>query len=384
MRDLRRVRLFLAQPRSDPAIAVALTTACLLELFTRSGMTNSPLAIIEIVLLCAPLTVLRSHPVIAACVASLVLLLGPSFDGRFPGFVPLLVECAFVYRCGTHAAPRAGGLAVGALAVAMQVRMGFSEFPNLEIAFVTLGPFWVGHQVRVRNQLVSRLAQRTRELSEEQDAFVRLSVRRERGRIARELHDIVAHHLAVIVVQAGAGRIAWHAPSEQAVERFSTIRQSGGQALSEMARLVDILHADAGGDHGTADTLALLVDEATAGGLEVRVMPVPPGAQLPAEIENDAYRIVREALTNAIKHAPGAEVQVRLALHTDELEIEVRDGGARRPTRLADTGAGLGLTGMRELVESIGGTLETGPARARGWRVRAVLPIAASIVIPTR
>ena len=107
----------------------------------------------------------------------------------------------------------------------MQVNAGFSEFPNVEILFPTLVPFWVGYQVRLQSSLVRRLAGRTRELNDEQAAFAELSVRRERARIARELHDIVAHHLAVVVVQAGAGRMAALGPSQRAPERFAVIRQ---------------------------------------------------------------------------------------------------------------------------------------------------------------
>ena len=111
----------------------------------------------------------------------------------------------------------------------MQVNAGFSEFPNVEIALPTLVPFWVGYQVRLKSSLVRRLAGRTRELNDEQAAFAELSVRRERARIARELHDIVAHHLAVVVVQAGAGRMAALGPSQRASERFAVIRQSCDQ-----------------------------------------------------------------------------------------------------------------------------------------------------------
>jgi signal transduction histidine kinase len=128
----------------------------------------------------------------------------------------------------------------------------------------------MGYHVGLRSSLVSGLAQRRRELRDEHDAFAQLAVRRERGRIARELHDIVAHHLAVIVVQAGAGRMAAFGPSQRAQERFAVIRQSGGQALEEMARLVDILNAEDAAEPDAAARWRRLLDEARAGGLDVR------------------------------------------------------------------------------------------------------------------
>jgi signal transduction histidine kinase len=278
-------------------------------------------------------------------------------------------------------APRWRGLAaVVALLVALQVQVGFSEFPNYELGLATLAPWWAGRQVRRRSLLVAALAQRTRELEAEQDAFARLAVRRERGRIARELHDIVAHHLAVIVVQAGAGRLAPAGRPEVETERFAAIRQAGDQALADMARLVDVLHAD--GADGARDRMRLLVDEASAGGVEVDFVALGPSAPLPPGVDDAAYRVVREALTNAIKHAPGARVRVRLTVRDDVLEIEVADGGADGAPALAATGSGLGLEGMRERLEALGGRLEAGPAPGAGWRVHARVPLAAPALVP--
>jgi signal transduction histidine kinase len=266
----------------------------------------------------------------------------------------------------------------------MQVNAGFSEFPNVEIAFPTLIPFWVGYQVRLRSSLVGRLAARTRELSDEQVAFAELSVRRERARIARELHDIVAHLLAVVVVQAGAGRMATLGPSQRAPERFAVIRQCCDQALAEMARLLDVLHAEDPDAHATSERWRLLIEQAHAGGVDLQITTVPTGVPLPAEIEYDAYRVVREGLTNTIKHAPGAHVRVRLALDDHSLDIAIHDDGPRDTGRLRGTGAGLGLVGIRERLQATGGTLEAGPDPGGGWRLHVTLPVAADTVTPPR
>jgi signal transduction histidine kinase len=226
--------------------------------------------------LCAPIVILRSRPVIATLSTAVVALVAPSPDGGWAGALLLLV-CALSYSCVAHAPLGQGGLAVGSLVVAMQINAGFAEFPNVEIAFPTLIPLWVGYQVRLRSSLVRRLAARTRELNDEQVAFAELSVRRERARIARELHDIVAHHLAVVVVQAGAGRMAALGPSQRAGERFAVIRQSCDQALAEMARLLDILHAEDPDAHATTGRWRLLIEQAHAGGVDLQIATVPAG-----------------------------------------------------------------------------------------------------------
>jgi signal transduction histidine kinase len=331
----------------------------------------------------APIVILRTRPAVATLITAVLVLVARSPDGVFVG-VGALLACALCYSCGAYAPLGQGSVAVGTLVVAMQVSMGFSEFPNVEIAFPTLIPFWVGYQVGLRSTLVRHLAAQTRELADEQAVFAELSVRRERARIARELHDIVAHHLTVVVVQAGAGRMSTLGPSQRGSERLAVIRQSCDQALEEIARLLDIVHAVDGPTHGGAGRWRLLIEQARAGGVDLQISTAPAGAQLPADIDDHAYQVVREGLTNTIKHAPGAHVRVRLALDQDHLGIEVRDDGPRHAERLGGAGAGLGLVGMRERLEATGGTLEAGPDLGGGWRLHATLPVAPQTVLPPR
>ena len=361
-----------ASPWLDRALAVGFSLVSLTQLFTDSNATHSAPAALLVVLLCSTLLVRRAHPVAAVAFfgAGLLVAAGADFKGNFPPDAGAPVMSILAYSCGAHAPFRRGLLAVGGLVVAAQVAMGFSEFPNVEIGFLTLAPWWVGWEVGRRRRLVTALEERTRELEAEQDAFVELSVRRERARIARELHDIVAHHIAVIVVQAGAGRLAGAENGTASAERLATIRQSGDQALAEMSRLVDIIHADSGRGRDGADRLRALVEDARAAGLDVEVTAI----EFPAEVEDDALRVVQEGLTNAMKHAPGARVQVQVALAGDALEVELRDDGGGPPSALAETGAGLGLSGMRERIESLGGSLDAGPRAEGGWRVYARLP----------
>jgi signal transduction histidine kinase len=359
----------------DPALAALLVGVSLVQLYTAPGMTSSLRAPVAVVLIGGAVAFRRSHPQIAAAVQAAVFLATPNFDDNFLPEVGAIAPSIVAYSCGAHAANRSGLAAVVALAVCMQIGMQFTEFPNFEVYFATLGPWWVGTQVRRRRRLVGELRERTSQLEAEQDAFARLAVRRERARIARELHDIVAHHLAVIVVQAGAGRMAPATQVDRNAERFASIRESGGHALEEMARLVDLLDAGRDGESGAFGKLRVLLDEAAAGGIPVRLTPLPVGVRLPPETEEAAYRVVQEGLTNAIKHAPGAAILVRVSTPGDEVEVEVRNGAAATSSALAPTGSGLGLPGMRERVESLGGTLDAGPTSGGGWRVTARLPI---------
>jgi signal transduction histidine kinase len=360
----------------DPGLAAVLIAVSLGELYAEPDMTNSLRAPIAVLLIGGAVAFRRSHPLAAAGVQSAVFLATPNFDDHFLPELGAFAAWVVAYSCGAHAARRSGLAAVGVLAVSMQIGLQFTDFPNFEVFFGTLGPWWVGTQVRRRRRLVSELRERTAQLEAEQDAFARLSVRRERARIARELHDIVAHHLAVIVVQAGAGRMAPPAQVARNADRYESIRESGGHALEEMARLVDLLDADRDDGSGALGKLRVLLDEAAAGGIEVAFTPLPAGVRLPPELEDAAYRVVREGLTNAIKHAPGAPVLVRLTAPGDDLEIEVRNELADMRSDLAATGSGLGLAGMRERVQSLGGSLDAGPAAGGGWCLTARLPIA--------
>jgi signal transduction histidine kinase len=304
-------------------------------------------------------------PAVGAGAMAALFLAGGALDVSFPGWL-LVAVCAISYACGAYGSLRAGALGVALLLVAL-VLSGDSAAP---FVLATVGPWAAGYVVRSRQELIGALRDRTRELEAEQDAFARLAVRRERARIAHELHDIVAHHLAVMVIHAGAARMG-----SGGGERLDSIRSAGDQALAEMTRLVAMLGAD---DDGQPEQgrLALLVDQARATGLDLRATPLPADVRLAPEVEEGAYRFVQEGLTNAMKHAPGSTVELRLAVRAGAVEIELSDSGAKGPSALAKTGSGLGLGGMRERIEALGGTLEAGPVVGGGWRLHARVPTA--------
>jgi signal transduction histidine kinase len=188
--------------------------------------------------------------------------------------------------------------------------------------FLTVGPWVAGRIVRSRQAMISELEQSTDALERQREAFARLAVRRERARIARELHDIVSHNMAVMVIQAGAGRVASAGDPAAAIQRFRQIRAAGQAVLAEMDQLVDVLglHGDSG-NPSTLGGVSKLVGQARAAGLDVTAEVLITDSFVPPEVEHAAYRAIQEGLTNVLKHAPGSHVELRLSTHGGELEI---------------------------------------------------------------
>lgn len=210
----------------------------------------------------------------------------------------------------------------------------------------------------------------------ERDVAAREAVVAERGRIARELHDVVAHHVSMIVLQAGAERHALSASANGTRDVLGTIEQTGRSALIEMRRLLQMLREDEADplapQPGLAD-LPVLVSQVREAGLDVALEVDGEQRELPVGLELSAYRIVQEALTNALKHAGDAAASVRVRYGEDAIELEVIDDGAGNGS--AERVGGHGLVGMRERVALYGGKLETRRRDEGGYLVRAQLPI---------
>jgi signal transduction histidine kinase len=235
--------------------------------------------------------------------------------------------------------------------------------------------FWLaGVFVRARRQAVA--------LAEHNEALTRQAeqaVTAERARIARELHDIVAHHLSVVVLQAAGARASGR-PADRALEK---IEHSGRQALTEMRRLLGMLREPdeepALAPQPGLGELPALAESVRAAGLPVRLVVNGDGAALPAAVDVSAYRIVQEALTNVLKHAGSAHAEVSIGYVDDSVTIEVTDDGpGLEATDLVwaeEAQGGRGLTGMRERVALFGGDLRAGPRPDGGFAVRARLPV---------
>lgn len=332
------------------------------------------------------LWVRRRLPVIAGVgVGGLVSLHG--FVVEEAGTVPIVPLLIAFYSVGAYAArPRA---LIGFVLAYGATVLGLFGDPNVsgnipENAFFVLlitGATWVsGMAVRTSRARSATLADLAAQLEQERDANARLAVAAERGRIARELHDVVAHGISVIAVQAGAGRHALGNDSQRAHAAFAAIEDTARQALVEMRRMLGLLREGA----APATSAPLpglsdfddLIERARADNLAVDVGVEGNPRSLPPGVDLAAYRILQEALTNVRKHAPETRAEVRIRYATGDLEIDVRNDGALGPLSPGDeSGGGHGLIGMRERVALYGGTLEAGPLADGGFRVRARVPL---------
>ena len=323
-----------------------------------------------------PVAFRRRYPIGAALIASAVWLI-PTDGFLLIGYVAafLLYYAVTAYTANHYLA--AATVLIGVLisvAVAVIDQLQIGEYVGGVLAVVA--PAGVGVLVRQQRERNRQLEEFAHYLERERDRREGAAIADERARIARELHDIVAHALSVVAVQADAAEAAIERRPQLAQAPLAAIRSSAHQALIEMRRLLGVLRAapDVGERAplpGMAELPALLETAAAAGvpaQLAVRGAPV----QLPPSADLTAYRIVQEALTNAAKHAAGAEVHITLCWEHDALDITVRDfgpGPAGPPSPDAH-----GLVGMRERVRIHGGDFESGPAPDGGFEVHATVP----------
>jgi signal transduction histidine kinase len=337
------------------------------------------------VLMGAPLLLRRRAPLLmwTAILAAVALL---SLLTRNPerGVAFTFVLLAAAYSLGAHASPRR---AAARLAVAAPVVAVIAAFGGLALAFhqgsgakaaalslLQLVTFWLaGVLVRARRQAVSMAA---RSVALERQAEQATAA--ERARIARELHDIVAHHLSVIVLQAAGARASGR-PAEATLEK---IENSARQALGETRRLLGVVR-DAAGEAGLAPQpgigeLDALAASVRAAGLPVNLVISGDPAALPATVEVSVYRIVQEALTNVLKHAGQARADVTIGCAQETVTIEVTDNGTAESAPLATAG-GHGLAGMRERAAVFGGELRAGPRPGGGFAVLARLPLGGAL-----
>jgi signal transduction histidine kinase len=243
----------------------------------------------------------------------------------------------------------------------------------------------LGDWSRTRHRYAAAIEENARLQEAERDDLARRAVEDERERIARELHDIVTHHVSVIVIQAGAGLTALDRRPERARSALEAIDRTGREALTDMRRMLGMLgetretSVSPAADDATREPmpglerLGRLIEEVRAAGLPVELSMEGVRPPLDAGIELSAYRIIQEALTNALKHARGARARVRLVYEPRAIDIEVIDEGGTGP-RDVGTSGGRGLIGMRERVALYGGAFEAAPT-PNGFSVHARLPI---------
>ena len=325
----------------------------------------------------APLAVTYSYSAVAMINAALG---GGLFDGHPPPVATIITGALAFYSLGAYAEDRAALLGVGVgIAGVWSTILISGEIDAQSFGFsaglVIATPSLIGRSTRAR-------AQRVALLEEEQLQRERVAVGEERARIARELHDVVAHSVGAMVAQAqGAGRVLERDP-ERAREALEAIERTGRNALDEMRRSLGVLRrtdADAplAPQPGMAD-VAVLIAQARESGLQVELVTDGVPAPLPSGIDLSAYRIVQEALTNTLKHAGPVRARVAVGYRDDELVLEISDEGAPAPVASDGSegnGGGQGLLGMRERVALYGGDLHAGQRPEGGFVVRASLPL---------
>jgi signal transduction histidine kinase len=359
-------------PRTLDALLVALL---LLASVGTAGRHHSLYAIVPLAALqILPLLFRRRYPVQVFGVVLTATLLSEVTLHR-PDAAPVWIA---LYTVASYRGRSVSLGAAGATVVVLSVpliggqKLG-SQIPNVVLA---VAAWLLGDNVRTRRAYLREIEDRAERLEREREENVRRAAQAEQARIARELHDVIAHNVSVMVVQAAAANDVFDSHPEKAREALRSIERTGRSALTELRRLLGAVRAPDQDTYapqpGLASLPALLEGLRTAG-LPVALHVDGGLDDLPAGLDLSAYRIVQEALTNTLKHAEAtrAEVGVRRTDKSLELEI-VDDGGGGEPSA---EGSGHGLIGMRERASLVGGEVEAGPQPGGGFRVRAKLPL---------
>ncbi|WP_089003427.1 sensor histidine kinase [Micromonospora echinofusca] len=388
-------------------VAFDVLVAAVVVLLGLAGLANQPggwKATLVSAAMAVALLFRRAHPsAVAVAVAALALVQvvagwGPlAFDVAVLIALYSVVKYADRLRDGILAGV---GAAVGVVLAGLQTQGVIAWWATAIYYGLVTGAVWlVALNVRTRRLYVLTLEERAATLEREREAEARAAVAGERTRIARELHDVVAHSMAVMIVQADGARFMLDRDPETARQAVKVVADTGRQALEEMRRLVGVLREpsapDAQAGPGAADApdgpgaaadpahrrlalteLPALLDRFRAAGLRARHTVTGEPAPMPPGLELTVYRVVQEGLTNALKHAGvGAGVEVTVACAGDAVVVRVVDDGQGRPPVSPAPSGGHGLVGMRERVGVYDGSLTAGPRLAGGWQVEARLPL---------
>lgn len=372
----------------DAALAVAFA---LVAVRYAISAPNAPVGPLDVTLLAActplPLAWRRRTPLVAGA-AQLPLATALLLRHAYPDvlFVAAVIGMVALYSTVAYSPYRRLALAglpfSGAVLVVLFSRAKLPHFPNSLVGALLVFPVVVaalGHRIWMRRAEESRARLRT--LRRNQIEALGQAVEHERGRIARELHDVVTHNVSVMVIQAGAARMVVDKNPAVAREALLAIEASGRAAMADLRHVMGLLTMVTPGDDPAErapqpglDGLEALVSRIQLTGIDITLSVTGERRALPPVLELTAYRVVQEALTNMVKHAVGASAAVRIDHLPRELSIEVVNTEGR-PSEAAVTGSGKGLAGLRDRLAVYGGTLHTGPRLTGGYRVIASLPL---------
>ena len=359
---------------ADALLAAGLTVLGLTEgiagLTSRSGPSVA-VALVPVVM--AAVATRRTRPAVSVTLLIAGTAAQAALGSDLPGgWSEGIATVIVVYSIGAHQSLRRGAVLtlVAACGQALTIVLAGDSRPgNFVYAATVLAVAWVAGRGR-------RLA------TERSELLAQRGVAQERARIARELHDVVAHSVSVMVVQAGAARRVLEKDPARAAEAMGSIESTGRQSLNELRRLLGMLRQADGEATGrvpqpSIEHVAALLDQTREAGLPVELEVEGDPRPLAAGVDLSAYRIVQEALTNTIKHAGPAQACVRLCYGADTLELVISDDGRGADCEEADRNgtSGHGLVGMRERVSLFGGDLQVGNRPGGGFTVRATLPL---------
>jgi signal transduction histidine kinase len=312
----------------------------------------------------------RDHPLEVVAFVTVLMVASPEAGGRPLPFQLGIALYTLAAVGGTAARP----VALTSIVVSAATFVAHGEAGDGLVRILFLVAAWLlGDSLRSRRSYLHELEEKAARLERERETEARRAAAEEQARIARELHDVIAHALGVIVVQAGAADDVFDTDPVRARAPIRAIDAAARTALADLRRVLGLLHADYAPQPGL-DQLEPLVDQVRATGLDVSLRISGARRPLPAAVDLSAYRIVQEALTNVLKHSHAEHVDVRVG-YGDELAVEVRDDGAA-PSN--GNGTGNGLIGMQERVALLGGTVEAGSDPGGGYRIAATIPIEGS------
>lgn len=382
----------------DATLTVVLLVAAVVSLFVYTDSSGIPyrdgdgLGVLLVTLGTVPLLVRRRAPVMVALVAAAAAFMLSFWDYASP--TTIVVTLIAAYSAGAFAPFTPGLAALAGLVGSLNgsIALANARYPDAigvdlsAATFATLGfvGVWgIGRAVRGRRLYTAELEDRAERLERAREAEVRAALAEERARIARELHDVVAHHVSVMTVQAAGARRTLRRDPDRSVEAMEQIESTGRIALAEMRRIVGVLRGPESvtidrsearaPQPGLAD-LTELVGKLHDAGLPVDIRVDGMPVRLPVGVDLTAFRVVQEALTNTLKHAGPTHAVVTLRYAPTELVVQVDDEGHGLAAALDGHRPGHGLLGMRERVALYGGTLHVGPRHGGGFEVRARIP----------
>jgi signal transduction histidine kinase len=372
---LARIWRRLGPSTQDVALAAAAAlTAFGLGLW--EGSTASPLLLAALsVTVAAPLIWRSRLPLTVATISVAVALWGLSAPGWSGGLIAAVACCSAVYHrprrrgyvftvsLACFVAPMFVGPAPSVAGSVTRVA-GIGPTPFTQAILLGIAPVAVGYALRLHRERADQMARVHR-------AEALRVVAEERARTAREVHDAVGHHLTAIRMQASAARHVLGDAPPVADRALSTIGDSASSALTEIRALLAALR---GPDGSVLADVRALADRLATPSCTITVTKDGPSSPLPALVDHGGYRLVQEALTNAVRHAEATQIHVGIRHNRQEVTITVDDNGPTQPPR-DHSAEGYGIRGMRERVRLLGGTLEILPRQPHGWSIRAVLPI---------